>query len=115
MCVNVFILFEVTLPLSNLLEIWLLKGSVLCMFLRVSFQSSVICGGVFTLPLVDVVVVSAVVISAVLLCFATGAASRTIWGRCNCILINAVAVAGVSLTSTNDERQSAFLQAPDIH
>ena len=56
MCVNVSILCEGPLPLSNLLEIHLQKASVLCMSVTVSFLSSVKDGGAFTLSLVDVVV-----------------------------------------------------------
>ena len=41
MCVNVSTSCESALPLNNLLEIHLQKGSILCMNLRVSFQSSV--------------------------------------------------------------------------
>ena len=66
MCMNVSTSCEGTLPLSNLLEIHLQKGSFLCISLRVSFQSSVRGGGAFTLSLVDVVIGSAGVVSAVL-------------------------------------------------
>ena len=66
MRVNVFTSCEGTLPLSNLLEICLLKGSILCMSLGLSCQSSVRVGGVFTLSLVDVVIASAGVVLAVL-------------------------------------------------
>ena len=73
-------------------------------------------GGAFTLPLVDVVKGSAVVVSAVLhVLLWVWMAGQSGIGVTN-ILINAVWVAGVSLTSTNHERKStAFLQAPDIH
>ena len=72
--------------------------------------------GAFTLSLVDVAVVSAGVVLAVLYVL--------LWvqvgGPCGVVvtnmLIKAVGVAGVSLTFTNHERQSAaLLQAPDIH
>ena len=65
-CMSVFTSCEGAFPLSNLLEICLQKGSILCMSLRVSFQSSVRAGGVFTLSLVDVGIVSAGVVLAVL-------------------------------------------------
>ena len=48
--------------------------------------------------------------------FALGVCGRTIWDDVTNILIKAVGVAGVSLTSTNHERQSsALLWASDIH
>ena len=56
MCVNVTTSCEGALPLSRVLEIHLQKGYVLCMSLRVSFQSSLRGGGAFTLSLVDLVV-----------------------------------------------------------
>ena len=52
--------------LSNLLELHLQKGSILCMSLKVSFPSYVRDGGAFTLSLADVVIGSAGVVSAVL-------------------------------------------------
>ena len=66
MCMNVFTSCEGTLLLSNLLEICLQKGSILCISPRVFFQSSVRVGGAFTLTLVDVVVGSAGVVPSVL-------------------------------------------------
>ena len=66
MCVNVFTSWEDALTLSNLFELHLQKGSVLCMSLRVSFSSAVRVRGAFTLSLVDVGVVSVYVVLAVL-------------------------------------------------
>ena len=108
-CVNVFTSCEGALPFSNLLEIHMQKGSILCMSLRVSFQSAVRFGGAFTLSLVDVGVVSVDVVLAVL--------HLLLWlqvaGPCGVdvtnILIKAIGVAVMSLTSTNCERQSAAL------
>ena len=60
-CVNVFTSCEGALPLSNLLEMHLL-----CISLRVSFQSAVRVGGAYTLSLVDVGIVSAGVVLAAL-------------------------------------------------
>ena len=58
---------EGNLPLGNLLDICLQKGSVPCMSLQVSFSSSMRGGGAFNLSLVDVVVGSVgAVVSAVL-------------------------------------------------
>ena len=62
MYVNVSTSCEGALPLSNLLEICLEKGSVLCMSLIVSFLSSVRDGGIFTMSLVDTFVGSAGVV-----------------------------------------------------
>ena len=116
MCMNVFTSCEGTLQLSNLLEIQLQKGSVLCMSLRVSFQSAVRVGGMFTLSLVDVGVISAGVVSAVLHALLQVQVAGPSGVDVTNILIKAVGVAWVSLTSTICERQSAdLLQASDIH
>ena len=56
MCVNESFSCECALPLSNHLEIHLQKGSILCMSLRVPFQSSVRDGSAVTLLLVHVAV-----------------------------------------------------------
>ena len=66
MFVNVSTLCEGALPLSILLEIYLEKGSVLCMSLTVSFLSSVRGGGMFTMSLVNAFVGSAGMVLAVL-------------------------------------------------
>ena len=50
---NVSASCEGALPLSNLLKIHLQKGSILCICLRVSFQSSIQGGGALTLSVVD--------------------------------------------------------------
>ena len=55
-CVNVSTSCEGALSLSNLLQIHLQQGSILCMIVRVSFQSSVRGGGAFILSIADVVV-----------------------------------------------------------
>ena len=117
MCVNVPISCKGPLPLSNLLEISLQKGFLLCMSLRASFSSSVMDGGAFTLSVVDAVVGSAggVVLGVlcVLLCVQVAGPSEV---DVTNMLIEAVWVAGVFLTSTNHERQSAaLLGAPVIH
>ena len=116
MCMNVFILCEGTLPLTNLFEIHLQKASILCMSLRISFQSAVIVGGAFTLSLVDVGIVSADVVLAVLHVLLQMQLARLSGVDVTNILNKTVWVSGASLTSTNHERQSAaFLQTPDIH
>ena len=66
MCVNLFTSCVGALPPSNLLEIHLQEGSILCMSLRVSFQFAVRIGVVLTLSLIDVGVVFVDVVSAVL-------------------------------------------------
>ena len=116
MCVNVSTSCEGSLLLSNLLEIHFQKGSVLCMSLRASFLSSVRGRGTFAVSLVDEVVGSAGVVLAVLCIFlwvwVAGASGVDVTN----ILIKAVGIDGVSLTSTNCKRQSAALVwAPDIH
>ena len=115
-CLNVFTLCEGALPLSHLLEIHLQKGSILCMSLRVSFQSAVRVGDGFTLSLVDVVLafvgVALAVLHVLLWMQVAGPSGVDVPN----ILIEAVGVVGVSLTSTNHEKQSAvLLWAPDIH
>ena len=55
-CVKVSTSCKGPLPLSYLLEICLQKGSILCISLRVSFQSSMRGGGAFTLSVIDVVI-----------------------------------------------------------
>ena len=117
MCVNVSTSCEGALPLSSLLEIYLQKGSILCISLRVSFWSSVRGEGAFTLSLVDVFVCSvggvALAMLHVLLqvqvAGPSGVDVTNMW-------IKAVGVAVVFLTSTSHDRQSAvLLQTPDIH
>ena len=113
-CVNESLLCEGALPLSNLLEIHLQQGSILCMSLKVSFQSSMRGGGAFTLSLVDGVVgsVSSVVLHVVLWVWVARPPGVDVTN----MLIEAVGVAGESWTCTNHEGQSAaLLQAPDIH
>ena len=117
MCANVALSCEGALLLRNLLEIHLQKGSILCISLRVSFQSFVRGGGAFTLSLVDVVVVSVgglvLAVLHVLLWVQVAVPSGV---DVTSMLIETVGIAGVSLTSTNHERQSAaLLQAPNIH
>ena len=116
MSVNVSTSCEGALSLSNLLEIHLQKGSFLCMSLRVSFLFSVRGEGVSTMALAIAVVGSAGVVLAllhVLLWVWVAGQSRV---DVTNIIIEAVLIAWVSLTSTNHERQSAvLLQAPDIH
>ena len=117
MCVNVSISCEGALALSNLLEICLQKGSILCVSLRVSFQSSVRGGGAFNLSLVDVVVgsVGAVVLAVLHILLWVWVAGPS-GVDMTIMLIDAVGIAGVSLTSTNHDRQSAaLLWAHDIH
>ena len=117
-CVNVPTSCEGALPLSNLLEIHLQKGSVLCMSLRVSFLSSVRGGGTcaFTMSLVDTVVGCAGMVLAVLCILMWVWVAGPSGVDVTNILIKAVGIAGVSLTSTNHERQSAaLLWAPAIH
>ena len=107
MCMNVSYSCEGALPLSSLLEIHLQKGSLLCISQSVSLQSSVRDGGAFTLSVVDTSVVCVVLRGlCVLLCVWVAGLSGV---NAISILIEAVGVAGVSLTSTNHERQSAAL------
>ena len=54
MCINVSTSCKVALSMSSFLEIHLQKGSVLCISLSVSFQSSVRGGGALTLSVVNV-------------------------------------------------------------
>ena len=117
MCVNVSTSCEGTLPLSSLLDIHLQKGSIICISLGVSFQSPVRCGGPFTLSVVDAVVgsvggVVSVWLPVLLQVWVVGPS----WVDVTRMLIEAVGFVGLSLTSTNSERQSAaLLWAPDIH
>ena len=109
-CVNLSTTCQGALPLSTLLEIHLQKGYVLCMNLRVSFQSSVRGGGAFTLSVVDVVIgyvrsVVLAVLHVLLWVWVAGPSGVDVTN----MLIKAVGVAGVSLTSTNHERQSTAL------
>ena len=86
------------------------------MSLRASFQSSISGGGAFTFSLVDVVIGSARVVSAVLHVLLQVWVAGSSGVNVTMILIKAVVVAWVSLTSANHERQSAALVwAPDIH
>ena len=64
------------LPLSNLLEIHLQKGSILCIRLRVSIWSSMREGDSFTLSVVDGSVGD--VVSVGVMCFAVGVGRRPI-------------------------------------
>ena len=117
MCMNMSTSFKGVLPLSNLLEIHVQKGSIICISLRVSFQSSLRGGGVFTLFVVDVVLgsVGGVVsggLCVLLQVWVAGPSEVDVTKR----LTDAVGVVGVPLTFTGHERQSAtLLQAPDIH
>ena len=107
---------EGAVPLNNSLEIHLQKGSIHCMSLRVSFLSSVRGRGAFTLSLVDVAVVSVGGVVLAVLCILLQLQSPGPSQVDVTNIIEAVGVAGVSLISTNHERQSAALmQAPDIH
>ena len=116
MCMNVSTSCKGALPLSNFLEICLQKGSVLCMCLRVYILSSVKDGGVFTMSLVDAVVGSASSVLAVLYILLWVQVAGPSEIDVTNILIEAVGIAGVSLTSTNLERQpTALVEAPDIH
>ena len=78
MCVNVSSSCDSALPLSNILEIHLQMGSVLCMSLRVSFLSS---GGMLTVSLVDAVVGSAGVVLA-MVCILLWVFSAETQSRC---------------------------------
>ena len=70
----------------------------------------------FTLSLVDVGIVSVGVVLAVLCVLLQVWVAGPLGVDVTNILIKAVGVTGVSLTSTNHERQSAaLLQAADIH
>ena len=114
MCVNVSTSCKGALPLSSLLEICLQKGSVLCMSLRVSFQFSVRGGGAFTLSLVVGSVCCVVLAVLHVLLWVQVAGISGVDGTN--MLIEAVGVAGVSLTCNSHERQSAAsLQVSDIH
>ena len=114
--VNVFISCEGALPLTNILEIGLQKGSMLCTSLRVSFHSVVRVGGVFTLSLVDVGIVSTGVVSAVLHVLLWVQVAIPSGVDVTNMLVKAVGVTVESLTFTNHERQSAaLLWAPNIH
>ena len=114
MWVNVSIPFECSLPLSNLLEKHLRKGSVPCISLRVSSQSSVSGGGAFTLSVVDASVGDVILVGLCVLLQLWVAGPSGV--DATNMLIEAAGVAWVSLTSINYERQSAaLLQAPDIH
>ena len=75
-----------------------------------SYQSSVRGGGAFTLSLVDVVVVSVggMLLAMLHILLWVGVAEPAGVDVIN-MLIEAVGIAGVSLTSTNLERQSAAL------
>ena len=89
-------------PLSSLLEICLQKGSILCISLRASFQSSVRGGGAFTLSVVDVVVgsvggVVSVGLHVLLQVWVAGPSEADVSN----MLIEAVGVVGVSLTSNH--------------
>ena len=115
-CVNVITLCEDALPLSNLLEIPLQKGSVLCMSLRVSFLFSARGRGMFTMSLVDGLVGSAGVVLAVLCILLWVWVAAPSGVDVINILIDTVGIAGGYLTSTSHDRQSAgLLWAPDIH
>ena len=70
----------------------------------------------FTMSLVDAVVGSPGVELAVLCILLWVQVAGRSWVDVTTILIKVVGIAGVSLTSTNHDRQSAaLLQAPDIH
>ena len=116
MCADVFTLCEGTLPVNNLLENHLQKGSILCMSLGESFQSAVRDGGAFPFSLVDVGAVSAGVVSVVLHVLLWVLVARPSRVDVTNLLIKAVGVDGVPLTFTNHEKQSAaLLQASNIH
>ena len=86
------------------------------MSLRVSFQTSVRVGGVFTLSLGDAGIVSAGVVLAVLCDLLLVQVAGPHGVDVTNILIKAIRVAGVLLTYTNWERQSAaLLWVPEIH
>ena len=117
MCMYVSTLSEGVLPLSNSLEICLQKGFILCNSLRAFFWSSVKGGGIFTLSVVDVVVgsVSSVVLVGLHVLLWVWVAGPSGVDVTN-MFIEVMGVVGVSLTSTNHERQSAALVwVHDIH
>ena len=114
MWVNVSASCEGALPLSNLLEIHLQKKSILCISLRVFFQSAMRGRGPFTLSVVDASVGNVVSVGLHVLLQVQVAGQSGV--DVTNMLEEALGVVGVSLTSTNNERQSgALLLTPDIH
>ena len=110
MCMNVSTSCEGALPLSRHLEICLQRGSLLCISWRVSLWSSMRGGGAFTLSAFDVCLtsvgrVASVGLHVLLWVQVVGLSGVDVTN----MLIEAVEVAGVSLTSTNHEKQSATL------
>ena len=110
---------EGALPLSSHFEMHLQKGSVFCISQIVSLQSFIRGGGALTLSVfdVDVDLISAgsvvyVGVSVLLWVWEVGpsAVDETT------MLMGVLEVTGVSLSSTNHDRQTAaLLWAPDIH
>ena len=109
--------WEGALPLSSCFEMLLQKGSVSCISQRVSLQSSMGDGDAFTLSVFDMVLTSVggvvcVWVHVLLWVWVAGPSRVDVTN----MLMEAMDVTGVSLTSTNHERQSvALLWAPDIH
>ena len=105
------------LPLSSHFEMHFLKGSAFCISQRVSLQSSMRDEGAFTLSVFDVDLtyvggVISVDVSVLLQVQVVGPSRVDV----STMLLEAFEVTGVSLTSTNHERQSAaLLWAPDIY
>ena len=95
------------MPLSNLLEIHLQKGSILYISLRVSFRSSIRGGGAFTLSVIDAFVGGVVSVGLHVLLWVQVAGPSAV--DITNLLIEVVGVAGVFLTSAHCERQSAAL------
>ena len=109
--------WEGALPLSSHFEMHLQKGSVYCICCRVSLQSSMSGGGSLTLSVFDVDGTSAggavfVGVSVLLWVWKVG----QFRGDVTTMLMEALEVSGVSLSSTICERQSAvLLWAINIH
>ena len=100
--------WEGPLPLSSHFEMYLQKGSIFYISQQLFLWSSMKGGGALTLSVYDV----DLTISVLLQVWVAGPSRVDV----TTMLMEALEVTGVSLTSTNCERQSAaLLQAPDIH
>ena len=98
--------WEGGLPLSSHFEVHLQNGSVLCISQRVSLQSSVRSGDAFTLSVFDIVLTSvggvvSLGVHVLLWVWMAGPSGVDVTN----MLMEAVEVTGVFLTSTNHERQ----------